>query len=55
MGRPALWKLCAKAKSLGYDGLELACWGDHFDVDQAARDDKTTARTSWEICSQATA
>ena len=21
-----------KAKSFGYDGIELACWGDHFDV-----------------------
>ena len=21
---------------MGYDGLELACWGDHFDVDAAA-------------------
>lgn len=27
--------LAAKAASFGYDGLELACWGDHFDVDQA--------------------
>ena len=25
-------QLCAKAKSFGYDGLELACWGDHFDI-----------------------
>src|SRR5258708_32307323 len=24
-----------KAKSFGYDGLELACWGDHFDVTNA--------------------
>ena len=24
-----------KAKSFGYDGLELACWGDHFDVTKA--------------------
>ncbi|MDP3003033.1 MAG: hypothetical protein Q8N38_07895 [Bacteroidales bacterium] len=22
--------LCQKAKSFGFDGLELACWGDHF-------------------------
>ena len=29
-----LEKLCGKAKSFGYDGLELACWGDHFEVDQ---------------------
>lgn len=27
--------LCAKAKQFGYDGLELACWGDHFDVQRA--------------------
>ena len=24
-----------KARSFGYDGLELACWGDHFDVTKA--------------------
>ena len=24
-----------KAKSFGYDGVELACWGDHFDVREA--------------------
>jgi sugar phosphate isomerase/epimerase len=23
-----------KAKSFGYDGVELACWGDHFEVDK---------------------
>ena len=27
--------MCQKAKSFGYDGLELACWGDHFEVDKA--------------------
>src|SRR5450631_1719527 len=27
--------LAQKAKSFGYDGLELACWGDHFDVTKA--------------------
>ena len=27
--------LCEKAKVFGYDGLELACWGDHFEVDKA--------------------
>ncbi|MFO7933512.1 MAG: sugar phosphate isomerase/epimerase family protein [Bacteroidales bacterium] len=27
--------LCSKAKSFGYDGLELACWGDHFEVGRA--------------------
>jgi sugar phosphate isomerase/epimerase len=24
-----------KGKSFGYDGLELACWGDHFEVEKA--------------------
>ena len=27
--------LCKKAKSFGYDGLEIACWGDHFEVNKA--------------------
>jgi len=27
--------LCAKAKQFGYDGLELCCWGDIFDVRRA--------------------
>ncbi len=27
--------LAAKAASFGYDGLELACWGDHFEVGRA--------------------
>lgn len=31
-----LEELAPKAKSFGYDGLELACWGDHFDIEQAA-------------------
>jgi len=28
--------LAKKASEWGYDGLELACWGDHFDPDQGA-------------------
>src|SRR5919109_3260210 len=31
--------ICAKAKSFGYDGVEIACWGDHFEVDKALSDD----------------
>ena len=31
--------LAEKAKRFGYDGLELACWGDHFDVEKALSDD----------------
>src|SRR5689334_12378395 len=30
--------LAQKASSWGYDGLELACWGDHMDVVKAAKD-----------------
>ena len=30
--------LAKKAKQWGYDGLELACWGDHFDPNVAATD-----------------
>ncbi len=31
--------LAGKAAAWGYDGLELACWGDHFDVQKALSDD----------------
>ena len=31
----SLEELARKASDFGYDGLELACWGDHFDIDQA--------------------
>lgn len=40
--------ICAKAKSFGYDGLELACWGDHFDVEKALKD-KNYCKQRWEI------
>ena len=30
--------LAAKCSALGFDGLELACWGDHFEVDKALAD-----------------
>ena len=33
-----LAELAGKARGFGFDGLELACWGDHFDVDRAAVD-----------------
>ena len=32
-------KLAEKAGAWGFDGLELACWGDHFDVDAALADE----------------
>ena len=34
-----LAELAPLAKQMGYDGLELACWGDHFDVRQALSSD----------------
>ncbi len=37
-----------KAKSFGYDGLELACWGDHFDVEKALSDD-SYVKGRWDV------
>jgi sugar phosphate isomerase/epimerase len=31
--------LARKAGAWGFDGLELACWGDHFEVDKALESD----------------
>jgi sugar phosphate isomerase/epimerase len=33
-----LSELAAKCGDWGFDGLELACWGDHFDVARAVRE-----------------
>ncbi len=35
-----LKELAPLAKEMGYDGLELACWGDHFNVQEALGSDK---------------
>ena len=32
-------ELAGMAAGWGYEGLELACWGDHFEVDKALSDD----------------
>ncbi len=32
--------LARMTREFGYDGLELACWGDHFEVDKALADDR---------------
>ena len=29
-------ELCPKVRSFGYDGLEIASWGDHLSIDEAA-------------------
>jgi sugar phosphate isomerase/epimerase len=36
--------LARKCKGFGYDGLELACWGDHFEVRKALEDDSYCAK-----------
>ena len=37
--------LASKAGGWGFDGLELACWGDHFEIDRALTDpDYTVSR-----------
>ncbi len=40
--------ICQKAKQFGYDGVELPCWGDHFEVDKALKD-KGYVKTRWDI------
>lgn len=40
--------LAKKAKSFGYDGLELACWGDHFDVARALKDNDY-CKAHWQL------
>ncbi len=59
MGRPVtlftgqwadltLEDLAKKVKAWGFDGLELACWGDHFEVDKALEDD-SYVKGRWDI------
>ena len=39
-------ELARKCNEFGFDGLELACWGDHFEVDKAlAEDDYCAEKT----------
>jgi sugar phosphate isomerase/epimerase len=39
-----LEELAAKCSGFGYDGLELACWGDHFEIDKALAEDDYCAK-----------
>ena len=59
MGRPVtlftgqwadltLETLAQKVSAWGFDGLELACWGDHFDVEKALSDDGYV-KSRWDI------
>ncbi len=40
--------LAPLAKKMGYDGLELACWGDHFEVERALTS-KEYVRNLWSL------
>ena len=40
----SLEDLAHKCRDFGYEGLELACWGDHFEVDKALADDDYCAK-----------
>ncbi|MHA6764922.1 sugar phosphate isomerase/epimerase family protein [Streptacidiphilus sp. PAMC 29251] len=37
-------EVCRLASGWGYEGLEIACWGDHFEVDKALSDDSYIPR-----------
>jgi sugar phosphate isomerase/epimerase len=43
-----LEELAKKVSDWGFDGLELACWGDHFEVDKALEDD-AYCRNKWDL------
>lgn len=42
----SLETICKKAKQFGYDGIELACWGDHMEIDKA---DDTYCKSKLEL------
>ncbi|MEM1159130.1 MAG: sugar phosphate isomerase/epimerase [Verrucomicrobiota bacterium] len=44
-------ELAPKVKEMGFDGVELACWGDHFDV-QAALKDEDYIPKHWALLEQ---
>lgn len=43
----SLEALAAKVSEMGYDGVELACWGDHFEVAKAGS--KSYLKEKWEL------
>ena len=40
--------ICQKAKLFGYEGVEIACWGDHFDVVKAL-EEEGYCKNRWDI------
>jgi len=47
----SLAELAPKVKAMGYDGVELACWGDHFDVERALNEPDYIAK-KWALLSE---
>jgi sugar phosphate isomerase/epimerase len=43
-----LEKLAPLVKDMGYEGVELACWGDHFEVDKALSS-KKYVHEKWDL------
>ena len=43
--------LLPKVKAMGYDGVELACWGDHFDVRRAVNE-KGYVQSVWNLLTE---
>ena len=43
-----LEKLAPMVNAMGYSGVELACWGDHFEVDKALSS-KNYVREKWDL------
>ncbi len=43
-----LTELLPKVREMGYDGVELACWGDHFEVNRVLEDDSYAGKI-WEL------
>jgi sugar phosphate isomerase/epimerase len=46
-----LAELLPKVADMGYDGVELACWGDHFDVRKALTED-AYVESRWDLLRQ---
>ncbi len=40
--------LCAKAKKFGFDGIEIPCWGDHFNPQEAIKD-RGYCKKKWDV------
>jgi sugar phosphate isomerase/epimerase len=47
-----LTELAPLARKMGFDGLELACWGDHLDVNRAA-ESEDYCKERWRILTDA--